>query len=75
MIHKHKKQVSMFTNCILKFRKRQELLLKPHTGEDLHPSLVAIGDTDPMPVVELKGLENMTQKQLMRKFGGTNGIR
>ena len=70
-MHK-KQQVSKYGKSIIRFRKRQALLAKPYDGTDLHPDLVAIGDTDPLPVVEIKGHEGKTKRQILKAARGNN---
>lgn len=56
--------MSAYGNAIIRHRKKQELLSKPYTGKDIHPLLVGTGDIDPLPVVEIPGLEGLSKREI-----------
>lgn len=85
MNHKHseKQSVSMYSKCILKFRECQEkningdykdVMLSPeyYVPMDIHPDLVCDIEIDPLPVVEIPGLEGLTRGEILTVFGGEN---
>lgn len=57
-----------FLECMRKARKSQEKTLSGSEVNGLHPLLVAVGDTDPLPVIEIKGLEGKTKREILEHY-------
>ena len=61
---------SMYSKCITRFRKKQELLSKPYTGKDLHPILLCDIEPDERPFTwpRRKRYRDMTLEEQLELF-------